>query len=352
LKLRVIEEFFDRWDFDGIELDWLRHTLYFPRGTERENGRHLTALMRAVRKSLRERAARRGRPIEIAVRIPERVEWCLEGGFEVPQWIEEDLCDVLILGQGLTAAPGLAGFRKLMKRRPLPIYPCIYPYGNGYRISPDEVVRGSAANLWRDGGDGLYTFNWFVYGTWRQKLLAQVGDGAAFRDLDKSYTLVERFEPTPREPGGDYIRYNTVFRDAPVPFTLNPSDDPKTVAIPVAGSRCREAQLWIGMNYWKPGDVLSLSLNRKPLESGDVEVGYHWRTADPPMRLAPWNGMLGLPADPVVDLRFEALSLTVPPELLLEGQNQLTLKLKKRAAEAEKPLQVTRIELWTHGGAG
>ena len=24
LKLRIVEAFFDRWDFDGIELDWMR----------------------------------------------------------------------------------------------------------------------------------------------------------------------------------------------------------------------------------------------------------------------------------------------------------------------------------------
>ena len=83
LKLRVVEEFFDRWDFDGIELDWLRHTLYFPRGTERENAHHLTHFLRDVRESLNERARRRGRPIEILVRVPERVEWCREGGFEI-----------------------------------------------------------------------------------------------------------------------------------------------------------------------------------------------------------------------------------------------------------------------------
>ena len=123
LKLRVVEEFFDRWDFDGIELDWLRHTMNFPRGTERENGKYLTEFVRAVRGSLEERARKRGRPIELAVRIPERVEWCLEGGFEIGKWLEQDLVDFLILGQGLTEAPGIAEFRALMKKRRIPVYP-------------------------------------------------------------------------------------------------------------------------------------------------------------------------------------------------------------------------------------
>ena len=59
--------------------------------------------------------------------------------------------DFLILGQGLTELPELKEFRQPMTRKNLPIYPCLYMYGNGYRISPDAVIRGSAANLWRDG---------------------------------------------------------------------------------------------------------------------------------------------------------------------------------------------------------
>lgn len=192
LKLKVIEEFFERWDFEGIELDWLRHTLYFTRGTERENGPHLTDFIRTVRRRLNRRAQRRGRPIEIAVRVPERVEWCLEAGFEVPTWIQEDLVDLLILGQGLTEAPGLSEFRSLMKNRRLPIYPSLTSYGNGYEISPDEVIRGSAANLWQDGADGLYTFNWFHYGPWRKHLLMEIAEAGRLANKDKHYTLTHR----------------------------------------------------------------------------------------------------------------------------------------------------------------
>src|SRR5207247_2527755 len=98
------------------------------------------------------------------------------------------------------------------KTKPLPIYPSIYSYGNGYRLSPDDVVRGSAANLWRDGADGLYAFNWFSYGTWRKSLLDEIANPNLLRKLDKHYTLVHRFEPTPRAPGADYIRYNTMLK--------------------------------------------------------------------------------------------------------------------------------------------
>ena len=265
----------------GIELDWLRHTLYFPRGTERENGKYLTDFMREMRGRLDELARRRGRPIEVAVRVPERLAGCLDGGFDVPAWIAEDLVDLLILGQGVTDLVNLAEFRELMTTRRLPIYPSIYAYGNGYRLSPDEVIRATAANLWRDGADGLYTFNWFYHGSWRSSLLREIGEPRLLAGKDKHYTLPHRLEATPGGPSADHVRYNTMKKDAPVPFRLNVADGAKTFLIPVAddfssaSERPKSAELWIAADYLKAGDVFELSLNEQRLDPPEAvfEVG-------------------------------------------------------------------------------
>jgi hypothetical protein len=350
LKLRVIEEFFDRWDFDGIELDWLRHTLDFRRGTEKENGRYLTQFMRSVRTSLDERSARRGRRIEVAVRVPERVEWCLEGGFEVPTWISEGLVDMLILGQGLTELPAAMAFRNIMKANPLPIYGSIYSYGNGYRVSPDEVVRANAANLWRDGADGLYLFNWMYYGTWRKPLLNDIASPTLLPNRNKHYTLVQRFEPTPRQPGADYLRYNSVYKSAPVPFLLNAGEPVKTVDLRVAddfrnmSAKSRTTELWIAMEYTTPGDVLSLFINDKVLRPEDWDVAAHMATVGYPIQAPPGEGILGLPSDECSNVTFQALRVQVPLSMLCQGLNRLSVRLKARG-ESEKPLRVTRIEL-------
>ncbi len=351
LKLRVIEEFFDRWDFDGIELDWLRHTLYFPRGTERENGRYLTDLLRSVRRSLNDRARRRGRPIEIAVRIPETLDWCLEGGFEVPTWVSEDLVDLIILGQGLTELPTLAEFRKLMSGRQLPIYPCLYPYGNGYRMSPDEVVRGSAANLWRDGADGLYTFNWFFYGPWRKHLLNEIADPQLLAQKNKHYTAVQRFEVAPFEPGADVVRYNTSMKAATVPFDLKVDEGTRIVSITVAddctskSKRPRRAELWIAVDYADEGDILEVSLNGERLKPREIDVAGNLQLVGYRVAVPGGRGILSFPAEETLDMTFPALRLEVPVRLLRQGSNKLSTRLKKRAPEAEKPLRVKRVEL-------
>jgi len=351
LKLRVIEEFFDRWDFDGIELDWLRHTLYFHRGTERENGKYLTLLMREVRKSLEVRAAKRGRPIELAVRIPERVQWCREGGFEIDKWLSEDLVDSLVLGQGLTELPTLNEFRDLMKDRLLPIYPTLFCYGNGYRLSPDEVIRGSAANLWKDGADGLCAVNWFLYGAWRNTLLNDIADPRLLRHKDKQYTLVQEFEANPRSPGADYVRYNTVSRDAPVPFDLNETDGGHVVQIPIADDfrtvRPVSAELWIAMDYSQPGDRLTVSAGDLALEPVQMDVASSWQTVGYRMNPLPGNGMIGFASDKSFDMQFQAIRLPLPLKALRSGHNQFRVQLNKRGAGSEKPLRVRRIELLT-----
>lgn len=351
LKLKVVEEFFERWDFDGIELDWLRHSLYFRRGTERESGKYLTLLLREIRETLRSKARRRGRPIEIAVRVPERVEWCQAGGFEIDKWIAEDLVDFVILGQGLTEAPGVARFRALAPSRPLRVYASLGCYGNHYKISPDEVIRGNAANLWRDGVDGIYTFNWFLHGTWRRHLLTEIADPALLRDKDKHYTAVVGFQAGARAPGADFVRYNTASKDPAVPFEIVPADGDKTVSLAVADDfkthKPSSVELWLGFDRSQPGDRITVKVGETVLEPHEIDIMASLRPAGYQISPVPGNGMIGFPADEPFDLRFQAVRLDVPAETLRPGRNPIAIRLLKRGAGQERPLSVRRVELVT-----
>ena len=352
LKLRVIEEFFDRWDFDGIELDWLRHTLYFPRGTEVENTHHLTALMRKVRDSLKRRAKKRGRPIEVAVRIPERVDWCLAGGFDIRTWIAEDLVDILILGQGLTELPTLKEFRSLMSNRQLPVYPCMTTYGNGYRIYPEDVVRGNAANLWRDGADGLSTFNWFFYGDWRRSLLGQIASPTRLPGLDKQHLLVQRVEAPRRGPGSDYVRFNTQSRAPALPVKLSVGT-PKMLSIPL-GADCSPGQrhpatakLYIAFEFLGNRDELELTLNGHRLEVNTDTEQLQTRPVIRHIEIPPDQGLLGVPATRSMDVSFDGLRIDVPVKILRSGHNQMAIELRRRTPGIEHPLRMLRVELAT-----
>ena len=343
LKLRVIEELFDRWDFDGIELDWLRHTLNFPRGEERKHAGYLTEFMREVRASLQQRAQRRGRRIEIAVRVPERLSWCLLGGYDVPTWIREDLFDALILGQGLTELPTLAEFRQFMQRRKIPIYPSLYSYGNGYQVSPDAVIRGSAANLWRDGADGLYTFNWFHYGAWRQQLINEIANPATLAQKQQHYTLVHKFD-VGRSIGTDYLRFNTTYRAPHVPLELTVESGTKTVQVPVSG-KPQSAELWVGLHFCQPGDQLTASLNGKLLPPGVVDAHPAQQPLGAILDIPAEQGLIGMPPTRQLDQRFDGLRWQLPVADLQPGHNAISLTLQKRGGGSDKSLQVARIEI-------
>ena len=258
--------------------------------------------------------------------------------------------DFLILGQGLTELPELKEFRQLMTRANLPIYPCLYMYGNGYRVSPDAVIRGSAANLWRDGADGLYTFNWFTHGSWRKPLLDEIADPTTLSKKTKHYTTVHRFDSTPFTPVTDPIRYNTALRDAPLPFDLIPNGKVKTLLVPIADdprsktNRPRKAELWIGMHYHRRGDVLNLGLNGQPLEPGELHISSHWQQAgyevSPPAGQGSWA-----PRRRIVRHAVQGPAARPSRHQAQEGRNRLDLKLSARGAGSDKPLRVTRVEV-------
>ena len=155
LKFAVIEEVFAKYEFDGLEIDFLRSAPYFIPGTEPEQADILTGFLRRVRQHL----AGRGRKITVAVRVSESMEACQLDGFDVAAWVQEDLVDLIILGSGAVDIE-VEAFKELTDGTGILVYPCLYAWPSGYGRATPEMVRALAANYWYQGADGLYLFNW------------------------------------------------------------------------------------------------------------------------------------------------------------------------------------------------
>ena len=137
--LKLIFELLDRYQPDGIELDWMR----FPRhlsGDERQVWRNkgmLTDVMAAVR-------------------------------LRTADWTARDLVDFV------TASPFLASdfsmplpeLRALMGDHPVPLYAGI-EIGYAGKDHTEASLRGAAIGLLESGADGLYLFN---FPCWRERL--------------------------------------------------------------------------------------------------------------------------------------------------------------------------------------
>lgn len=95
--LAFVKECLERYDADGIELDFMRFTRYFPAGTERKNAHYLTEFLREARALVKSAAEKRGHPVKLAVRVESRPEAARAAGKDFETWAKEGLIDRLIV---------------------------------------------------------------------------------------------------------------------------------------------------------------------------------------------------------------------------------------------------------------
>ncbi len=215
LKFAVIEEVFRKYDFDGLEIDFLRSPPYFVPGEEPENAHLLTQFLGRVHEHLNQRGKARGRPITLAVRVDPTLEACRLDGFDVPTWVQERLMDIVILGSGNIDCE-VEAFKNLTDGTGILVYPCVYGWPSGYNVNAgfehsEEMFRALAANYWYQGADGIYTFNWnahsYVHRPEEQAqyshqipLLREIDELQAMQGKDKFYATDRLLQPKPMLP--------------------------------------------------------------------------------------------------------------------------------------------------------
>jgi hypothetical protein len=197
----LIEETLERYDLEGLELDFLREPYCFSPGEEQEGRLIMTAWLRDIRALVASASAKKGRTIRLGVRVPSHPETAWGLGLDVVAWAEEGLVDLVtpaprwatlefdlplerwrtLLGSAsIELAGGLEGLY-----RPYPAAKAVY--------TNPEMVAGAAVNILSTGADACYLFNYFVW----DRLPAWIDVFHRMRSLDR---LLE----TPRRVGITY----------------------------------------------------------------------------------------------------------------------------------------------------
>ena len=158
--LEILREITQRYDFDGINLDFARMDVLLPAGRQWELRDHLTELMRSIRGMLLDHERARGRPFLLSAQIPADLVGCHYTGMEIERWIDERLVDMLILGCRSFEAD-VEAFRRLTAGAGVKLYPCIDAHhaSDGYVHPSLEIMRGAAGSWFQQGADGVCTFN-------------------------------------------------------------------------------------------------------------------------------------------------------------------------------------------------
>ncbi len=183
--LMVVRELTERYDLDGIDLDFMRWPICFRDDQVQANVPLMTGFVGEVRSILDGAGKRRGRHMLLSVRVPLNIGdgslvnphpmrsdiECLGVGLDVRAWVREGLIDVVcpmnfFYTDWHTMIANMDEWRELTDGTQCGLYPTIHSMALDDYTPPyvsAESYRGAAHSYYLHGADGIALYNlWHV----------------------------------------------------------------------------------------------------------------------------------------------------------------------------------------------
>lgn len=269
-----IKEICEKYDWDGVELDWQRHAFHFPQDDAYRLRYLLTDLQRAVRRLTDELTTKRGRPFYLATRVAGTQEMCNNIGYDIPTWINEGLVDILTPAGGAATDPSLdvPAFVDLCKGTDIQVYPGFDGGLPDPFVGPEDAetknrlrTRAIAARYHKNGADGIYVFNWHANRDSKRELLSQIGTPDTLRHTDRIYAATHRFIVKEGEWRGAY-RIDRTLGEVPIPLKRTLTGDGPTIELDLADEITVEhppqIELRIRLDQWVKGDEVEVKWDK------------------------------------------------------------------------------------------
>ncbi len=168
--LTVIEDALEAFDADGLELDWMREIYSITIGREYEGIAVMNAFMRDVYAMVKRMEEKRGHKISIAVRLPDTPEKALRLGFDVFDWVDNGLIDLITVTPRWSSVDNdmpIDVWKRIFKNKPIEIAAGLEILIDAYNRRPrqfvfntfETAIASACANLWQ-GADATYLFNY------------------------------------------------------------------------------------------------------------------------------------------------------------------------------------------------
>ena len=287
-KFRRLEEVCRNYDVDGIELDFFRHGVLFRSvawggKASAEELDMMTDLIRRLHRMTVEEGMKRGKPILIAVRVPDSVEYSRGIGLDIERWLSEGLVDILITTCYFRLNPWEYSV-ELGHRYGVPVYASLSESRVNEKVEGEDgeftrqwntlSYRARAMEAWQAGVDGIYMFNFFNPNRpeWRE-----LGDPKTLAGLDKLYFVTCRnYNPNMWLAGGAALQNRTILtpanpaeigRGAPAVFDLRVGDDLSGDAL---ADRTVALTLHLRVQGLKEASEADVRLNGHRLENGTL----------------------------------------------------------------------------------
>ena len=168
----LVKEQLDRYDVDGIELDFYRFSEYFPRETAYESAHHLDRFVKRVKDYVDVKTKERGHRVLLGVRCSTTPKTARAKGLDVGKWVREGWVD-WVTGSTYWDSPDLnmpvGEWRTLFGKRADEV---MLLNGTDHGVCANrgnkatkrltmtaELYAGFADIVWSSGADGVYLFN-------------------------------------------------------------------------------------------------------------------------------------------------------------------------------------------------
>ena len=323
-QMAFVRELLERYDPDGLELDWMRFGYHLTPAREPEESGILSDFVRDVRSLTAEWSKKRGHPILLAVRAPAHPDAASGLGMDAVLWASEGLVDLIVpcpfwtssdfdipvelwhqrLGDTagrVVVAPGLE-----YNARPWP--------GGQAAANDLASARGFAASAYHRGAQSLYLFNWM--------------DSQTRPVAESKYTLLLRDGLSRQVVQSSPRRHLVCFRDTV------PSGFPNGSQLPVDAAVGGSFQIHVGS---KPisGDAWAIAglAQRDGVAEARFEASLNDRKLGPAQKAPDLRGFGG---GTVRAVRFPC-----PLDAVNDGHN----KLQIRQIDGGAPQQIVWVEI-------
>jgi hypothetical protein len=205
----IIEELATAYDVDGVELDFQRFPRFFHDDQVAAGREVMTAFVKRIRALLDRLGSRRGKVLQLSVRVPETLAKCDQAGLDVAAWDSLGLVDMVNVSSSYfhTMELGIEEFKARCRRAR--IYgemnyvttqnSAVSKFARRYTTIP--VYHASALNLFSRGVDGLSLFNYdYVPAAEREAMakgLKGITDVRYLATMDKDYVVYPNFGTFP-----------------------------------------------------------------------------------------------------------------------------------------------------------
>ncbi|MGH9644106.1 MAG: family 10 glycosylhydrolase [Terriglobales bacterium] len=253
--MNIFRELVERYDADGLLLDFVRYPSLFDPDHDLQDTQMFTDYIGQVRKMLDEVGKKKGKYLPLAVQVLARPNENLRYGEDVGAWIRKGYVDYVLPSQFNNMDDDLPveQWLKITKGTHCQLFPTLHPYflfpWTTENLATREALRATAHLYYAEGAAGLSTMN-MGGGGLEGRWLRELRDPGLVACGPFDY----RFVPVGNDIRGAAMKTDNMSWWATTPIRV--ADDPAKLA---------EATLWVTIENAKDQTELEFSLNGKPI---------------------------------------------------------------------------------------